>query len=187
MLYIPILSFTTVAKTSNLQNPAFIQRFKTFIVDLRTTNPLCFHFMTVFFFRRAVFACCFVLVSSWVKFQIISVTFTVLGMMVYLALVRPYKSTLSVILSLTNEILLLVLVGTCFRFIDPVITPRQSKMIGTIQVALVITTIVVNWGGIVTTAAVSYIKKTVKKKKVSKVKELERVKCNQVSFLVDGF
>ena len=39
MMYIPIISFTTIQNTSDINNPSFQKRLKTFIVDLKTTSP----------------------------------------------------------------------------------------------------------------------------------------------------
>lgn len=40
MMYIPVLAFSTIHKSSNLQDPEFKKRYKTFIVDLKTASPL---------------------------------------------------------------------------------------------------------------------------------------------------
>ena len=56
MLYIPILAFNIIYKTSDLNNPEFQKRYKTFIVDLKTNNPNCYQFITIFLFRRALYA-----------------------------------------------------------------------------------------------------------------------------------
>ena len=42
MLYIPVISFNIMFKTSDLNNPKFRKRYKTFIIDLKTNNPLWF-------------------------------------------------------------------------------------------------------------------------------------------------
>ena len=39
MLYIPIISFSIIFKTSDLNDVEFQKRYKTFIVDLKTTCP----------------------------------------------------------------------------------------------------------------------------------------------------
>lgn len=56
MIYIPLLAYGIIFRTPNLNNETFQKRYKTFIVDLRTDTPFGFHFITVFFFRRAVYA-----------------------------------------------------------------------------------------------------------------------------------
>ena len=40
MIYVPIIAFNIIHSTSNLEDLNFKRRFKTFIVDLRTTSPL---------------------------------------------------------------------------------------------------------------------------------------------------
>jgi hypothetical protein len=70
-------------------------------------------------------------------------------MLLYLAIIRPYDSYLSNILGVTNEILLsIMLIGTS-QFLDPIMSPDQSKMIGNAFVGIIVGTIVVNWGGII--------------------------------------
>ena len=56
MVYIPTATFNILYTTNDLKNPVFKKRFKTFIVDLKTNSPLRFQFISVFFFRRALFA-----------------------------------------------------------------------------------------------------------------------------------
>ena len=90
---------------------------------------------------------------------------------VYLVIIRPYQSILSSILSLTNEILLLSMIIVCYRFVDPIISPDQSKLIGLGLVGIIVMTIVINWIGIVTYGVSIYIKKRVKKAKLKKSKE----------------
>ena len=63
---------------------------------------------------------------------------TVLGMMIYLALIRPYKSYLSILLSLVNEVLLLSMIVICVRFTNPTITPDLSSQIGEVLIIILI-------------------------------------------------
>ena len=56
MVYIPIKAFNILFTTNNLNDPVFKKRYKTFIVDLKTNSPLQFQFISVFFFRRALYA-----------------------------------------------------------------------------------------------------------------------------------
>ena len=107
MLYIPITAYNILQRTSQLNNPEFQKRYKTFIIDLRIDHPLQFQFITVFFFRRAIYACSFVLLTFMPEIQISFIVTAIVGMMLYLIMIRPYKSLLSTILALINEILLL--------------------------------------------------------------------------------
>ena len=56
MVYIPINAFNILYTTNNLNDPIFKKQYKTFIVDLKTNSPLQFQFISVFFFRRALYA-----------------------------------------------------------------------------------------------------------------------------------
>ena len=40
MLYIPVIAFTIIYRTSDLKDPNFQKRYKTFIIDLKLDNPL---------------------------------------------------------------------------------------------------------------------------------------------------
>jgi hypothetical protein len=70
-------------------------------------------------------------------------------MAVYVLLIRPYSSILSTILSVVNELLLVLMILGCVRFMDPIISPDESRLIGTLFVGIIIGTIAVNWVGIV--------------------------------------
>ena len=109
MLYVPIIAYNILQRTSQLNDPEFQKRYKTFIMDLRIYHPLQFQFITVFFFRRAIYACSFVLLAFMQEIQISFIISTVIGMMFYLIIIRPYKSLLSKTLALINEILLLAM------------------------------------------------------------------------------
>ena len=109
MLYIPITAYNILQRTSQLNNPEFQKRYKTFIIDLRIDHPLQFQFITVFFFRRAIYACSFVLLTFMPEIQISFIITTIVGMMLYLIMIKPYKSLLSTILALINEVLFLIM------------------------------------------------------------------------------
>ena len=98
MIYIPTFTYTIIQNTYNLNDAMFQKRFKIFIIDLKTDDPLCFHFTTVFLFRRAVYACCFVIFAFSSKTQISLILSIVILMMLYLLIVTPYKSILSKVL-----------------------------------------------------------------------------------------
>lgn len=165
MIYVPIISYNIIHKTPNLEDERFKQRFKTFVIDLKTSNPLWFQFIVVFFFRRAVYASTFVIISSIPIGQVCFLSLSVLGMAVYLVLVRPYKSSLSQILSLINEFLLTSMIAIWGRFINPVITPSTSSIIGNTLGAILIFTIFINWTGIIIYGVSMWIKARIEKKK----------------------
>lgn len=106
VIYIPVKCYNTIYCTADLNNEEFQKRFKTFITDLKTTDPLCFQFITVFFFRRAIYASTFVLLGYYPLVQIIAANGCVAFMFLYLVIVRPYMSFLSTFLSILNEVLL---------------------------------------------------------------------------------
>ena len=95
--------------------------------------------------------------------QVLYLSVVTLSMSAYLVVVRPYKSVLSSVLSLLNEFMLLSMIVTTFRFLDPIIAPSQSKMIGNALVGMVIMTIVMNWVGIIVQGTISFIQKRAKK------------------------
>ena len=72
VMYIPIKSFEIVYRTGNLNSEEFKKRYKTIIAGLKTSGPLCFQFISIFYFRRAVYASIFVLFESSPGFQLIS-------------------------------------------------------------------------------------------------------------------
>ena len=103
--------------------------------------------------------------------QIGFIIFTVVGMMIYLIIVRPYKSNLSIILSLVNEVLLLGMSIICVRFTNLTITPDLSSKIGTILIIILISTIAINWIGIVIYGTMIFIKNRIKKRKRKNIKK----------------
>ena len=103
----------------------------------------------MFFFRRAVYAAVFVLLPSMPSVQIAFASFTAVSMMIYVTVVRPYDSVLSTFLAIVNECLLVAMILTTFRFLDPVISPHLSHTIGTLFIGIIVGTIAVNWIGII--------------------------------------
>ena len=103
----------------------------------------------MFFFRRAVYAAVFVLFPSMPSVQIAFASFTAVSMMIYVTVVRPYDSILSTFLAIVNECLLVAMILTTFRFLDPVMSPNLSKSLGTMFIGIIVGTIAINWIGIV--------------------------------------
>ena len=93
---------------------------------------------------------------------------TVVGMASYIIIVKPYASSLSSVLSVTNEFLLLATVAIPGRFLEPVISPQNSRVYGSALVALVIGTIAINWIGIMIFGIISFIGKKLKDNKTKK-------------------
>ena len=102
--------------------------------------------------------------------QIGFIIFIVVGMMIYLIIIRPYKSNLSIILSLVNEVLLLGMSIICVRFTNLTITPDLSSKIGTILIIILISTIAINWIGIVIYGTMIFIRNRIKKRKRTNTK-----------------
>ena len=165
MLYIPVIAFTIIYRTPDLKDANFQKRYKTFIIDLKLDNPLWFQFIVVFLFRRALFSSAFVIISELPSTQLSFIIATVVFMITYLVLVRPYKSVLSLLLSLINEILLLCMLVICIRFLNRIISPETSSQIGTTLISILIFTIGINWLWIIIFGVFSWIKKRMKKKK----------------------
>jgi len=82
-------------------------RYKTIIADLKTNDPLCYQFICVFFFRRALYASILIIFESKSTLQIVSANLVTLLMVIYLVIIKPYRATLSNFLSVSNEILFL--------------------------------------------------------------------------------
>jgi hypothetical protein len=172
IVYIPVKCYNILFRTCNPKNKEFQKRYKTIILDLRTDDPLRFQFITVFFFRRAIYASTFMLLAELQIMQVSAAVATVIGMTSYLLLVRPYKSVLSSVLSVFNEFMLFLTVGLPGRFLEPVISPSESRTFGTILIGIIISTIAVNWIGIMIYGIVVFIKRKLKKKaKNAQIKE----------------
>jgi len=150
-------------------------------MDLKTTDPLCFHFITVFFFRRAVYASLFVLFGYYPMFQVIMAMGCAVFMFLYLVIVRPYVSFLSTFLSILNEILLGVMIVTTFRFVNPEISPSMSSQLGSFLVGILATTIAVNWVAIVIFGIVKMVHKRSLNKKLKKLRSTQE-KIDKVSW-----
>jgi hypothetical protein len=148
-MYIPVKAYNIIFRTQDLNAEDFKKRYKTIISGLKTNGPLSYQFICVFFFRRALFASLFVIFQSNPTIQIGFAIFITSSMLLYLAIIRPYDSYLSNILGVINEILLSLLLLGSSQFLDPIMTPDQSKMIGNAFVGIIVGTIVVNWGGII--------------------------------------
>jgi hypothetical protein len=145
-------------------------------MDLRTDNPLRFQFITVFFFRRVLYASTFILLSRWQFFQISYAVFTVFFMVSYLLIIKPYKSVLSSVLSVFNEFMLFLTVAIPGRFLEPFITPIESRIFGNLLISIIIATIAVNWIAIILYGVITFIHKKLTHK------ELKTPKRPKVSF-----
>lgn len=161
LIYIPIKSYNIIFQTQNLKSMEFQNRYRIIIMDMRTDNPLRFQFITVFFFRRVIYASIFMFLASRQLLQIGAGLIIVVAMGGYLIIVHPYESPLSSFLSIVNELLLLCLVVIPSRFLDPIITPSDMKMFGNILISLIISTIIINWVAIILYGVVKMIHKKV--------------------------
>ncbi|CAI2371721.1 unnamed protein product [Moneuplotes crassus] len=169
VLYIPIKSFNIVYKAGDLNSEEFKKRYKTIIAGLKISGPLCFQFISLFYFRRGVYASIFVLFNSVPIFQIGSASVVMLSMALYIIIVRPYDSILSNFLSVINEFLVTSMIGGCYRFVEPAITPSLSSLIGNIFIGIVISTIVINWVSIICYGIGILIKNKIRKGKLKSV------------------
>mmetsp|Transcript_15815 Transcript_15815/g.13829 ORF Transcript_15815/g.13829 Transcript_15815/m.13829 type:complete len:130 (+) Transcript_15815:198-587(+) len=92
-------------------------------------------------------------------------------MLVYIISVRPYDSFLSTGLSMINDFLLVTMLIGCSKFLNPVMTPALSRILGNIFVGIVIGTIIVNWASIAVYGVGMVLKKKLKKRKITKLRE----------------
>ena len=172
IIWIPIKSFNIIYKCPDLNSREFKKRYKTIVAGLKTSAPLCYQFICVFYFRRAVYAGLFVLFEPKPAVQIAFANISSIVMCVYVIIVRPYDTFLSTMLSTVNEILLVVMIGGVVRFLDPVISPSQSQMVGTAFVGIVIGTIIINWGSIMVFGIKQFIQVRRTKKLLKKYKSV---------------
>ena len=126
-------------------------------MDLNTNSPLRYQFMTLFLFRRAVYASIFMFAVNTPFIQVGTALITVVAMAFYLLIVRPYQSVLSQFLSIFNELMLLCTVGIPGRFLEPVISPDDTRAFGNALIGLTIATIVINWVAIIVYGVTSFI------------------------------
>jgi len=155
ILYIPVKTFNIISKTWDLKDSDFQQRYRIIIMDLRTDSPLRFQFTSVFFFRRAIYASAFILAVNNSFVQIGITLSTVLAMATYLLIVIPYKTVLSSFLSVVNEFLLMCTVAIPGRFLEPIVTPSDSKAFGNTLIGIVIATIAINWVSIIVVGVIT--------------------------------
>jgi len=162
--YIPVKFYNIIFRTQNLKDKEFQKRYKTIIVGMRIDNPLRFQFITVFLYRRLIYASVFLFLSNYKFIQVGAALTTVIMTAAYVAIVRPYASGLSTLLSIMNEFFLLSTVAIPGRFLEPIITPNASKAFGNVLIGLIIATIAVNWIIIMVFAISKFIKKRMKPK-----------------------
>ena len=167
----PVLSYNIIFRTSDLEDEHFQDRYKTIINDMRTDNPLRFQFICVFYFRRAVYASVFVFLSAFPLVQVTASIGTVIGMLAYLIIIRPYQSTLSKFLSITNDVLLLACLLLTLRFLDVVISPSVRLAFGQILITMILATISINWVSIIISGVFAGVQKIRSKKVAEKRKE----------------
>ena len=70
-----------------------------------------------------------------------------------------------------NEVLLLGMIVVCVRFTNPTITPDLSSKIGRILIIILISTIAINWIGIVIYGTMIFIRNRIKKRKAANIKK----------------
>ena len=179
----PVHSFNTLHKNRRrLKQKRFQEKFNTLIVDLDTRRPMAFHFYAVFFFRRIVFVIALVVMTTQPKVQLAFLLFqsvavshwanNVRKMVVNLLLVRPYVDTLSMTLSVVNELFLLLILSTASKFIDPMMDGYESARLGSACMAITVTLIFVNWALIIGFSVYRYRKKKRTQAEASRSKDV---------------
>ena len=161
VIYIPIKCFNIIYRTQNLDSIDFQKRYKTIISGLKISGPLCYQFIWVFYFRRAVYASVFVIFQSKPSLQLAFANTITIVMLLYLLVVKPYDSLLSTILSVVNEVMIISMITSTFRFLNSVITPSMSNIIGNMFAGIIVGTIAINWFAIIGYGVGTYIKKYV--------------------------
>mmetsp|Transcript_14089 Transcript_14089/g.14085 ORF Transcript_14089/g.14085 Transcript_14089/m.14085 type:complete len:113 (-) Transcript_14089:18-356(-) len=96
-------------------------------------------------------------------------------MAVFLIIIRPYDSLLSIYLSILNEFLLVMMISGCFRFLNPTITPSLNTTLGTAFVGIVIGTIIINWVSIIFYGIGIMIQKYFKHKKTQQIRKFKNI------------
>ena len=172
--------FNTIFKTTNLKDEEFQERYKIIINDLRTDSPFRYQYITVFYFRRAIYAGAFVLLEAWPILQVTVVNLSAFLMLLYLVIFKPYESTLSRILSVINEVLLFTLLMFTIKFINPKVKPKESNIYGNFMIAFVLITVVINWTFIAIFGALNTYKKYTIKKLLKKIPEEQKKKFEEL-------
>ncbi|CAI2365637.1 unnamed protein product [Moneuplotes crassus] len=173
VIYVPIKSFNIIYKAGDLNSKTFKKRYKTIISGLKTSGPMCFQFVSIFYFRRGVYASILVLLYSTPLLQIMSASILTVAMACYLIIVKPYESSLSTFLSISNEFLLILMIFGSFRFVNPVMTPTESRIIGKVFIGVLISTIFLNWASIIFQGIKTFLQNKRRKKKIDHIMKLK--------------
>ena len=185
--YIPVKVFETIFKTYDLNSSDFQIRYKTIIVDLRTDDPLRYQFTSVFLFRRVLYAGVFVLLSFYPLAQIIGGSLAIIMMFLYILIIKPYASFLSMFLSVANELLLFPMIVISGRFVNPTISPDDSQIIGLTMMSILIFTIFLNWLCIIIKGVHGCIIKRAKAKEINQLSQIKDSQTNDDSMTKSNF
>ena len=162
-----------------MKDEEFQERYKIIINDLRTDSPFRYQYITVFYFRRAIYAGAFVLLEAWPILQVSVVNLSAFLMLLYLVIFKPYESILSRILSVINEVLLFTLLMFTIKFINPKVKPKESNIYGNFMIAFVLITVVINWTFIAIFGTLNTYKKYADKKLLKKIDEEKQKKLEE--------
>ena len=108
-------------------------------------HPLKYMYYPVFLIRRAAFAITLVLFANSPKVQIGVMALTALIMTVYVAVIRPQRQMMMVVLTAAGEVMLLVLHLISVAFLNPNLSEATSTKIGWLIDVLVGMYVLVNW------------------------------------------
>ena len=77
-------------------------RYRNLVTDIDTTNPLRYHFYTIFFFRRAVYAGIIVMFGGAPAAQLCLSLIMAALMIAYFLIIKPFTGNLSKALTIMN-------------------------------------------------------------------------------------
>ena len=122
-----------------------------------------------------------VLLSFYPLAQIIGGSLAIIMMFLYILIIKPYASFLSMFLSVANELLLFPMIVISGRFVNPTISPGDSKIIGLAMMSILIFTIFLNWLCIIIKGVHGCIIKRAKAKEINQLSQIKDPQTNDDS------
>ena len=122
-----------------------------------------------------------VLLSFYPLAQIIGGSLAIIMMFLYILIIKPYASFLSMFLSVANELLLFPMIVISGRFVNPTISPDDSQIIGLTMMSILIFTIFLNWFCIIIKGVHGCIIKRAKAKEINQLSQIKDPQTNDDS------